>query len=191
MDLELMDLILKGHLDRRVPILDLGCGEGRNTLFFFQNQSDIYAIDRESSSVKLTQYIAKQLGYKNPQKVQQGEASDLPYADSFFATVLCSRVFHFATSEEHFIDMWSEQVRVLRSGGLLYFTMDSNIGAESLSTPINNSKWSFPDGSIRFLLTRPLLEKLNIDNQFKWLEPMKTINYHDEHVQSVLVLEKR
>ncbi|MBK9569159.1 MAG: class I SAM-dependent methyltransferase [Chitinophagaceae bacterium] len=50
--------------------------------------------------------------------------------------------------------------------------------------------YKIPDGSTRFLLTRPLLTSSMLQNNLSFLEPLKTVNVDDIRCMSTLVLQK-
>ncbi len=68
--------------------------------------------------------------------------------------------------------------------------MTSNFGIENRVTEINNGVYKIPDGSTRFLLTETLLDKLNSDFNFEFIEPLKTVNVNNLRCMSTLVLKK-
>lgn len=189
-DLELLDLILKGHFKERRKILDVGCGEGRNLIYFMQRDFDISAIDADKSSVELVKYIAKNFN-KNPEQIVQGRIEEANYLPSSMDAIICTRVLHFSESESHFLKSWNSMRSILKPGGLLYFSTDSMIRFEDKVSNLSEDKWQFSDGSVRFLLSDRLLKKMNIGEQYDFLVPMKTIHYGDKHSQTILSLKKR
>ena len=50
--------------DRRVRLLDIGCGEGRNAVFFARNGYDVTAFDLSPIGVEKTRRLAEQVGVK-------------------------------------------------------------------------------------------------------------------------------
>ncbi len=189
-DLELLDLILKGHFTENQKILDIGCGEGRNLIYFLQEDFDVYAIDSDRSSVDLVKYMVKNFG-KDPDRIMHrsilDDVSDLAHMDS----IICSRVLHFCENEKSFLSAWRQIASLLRSGGLLYLAMDSMIGFTDHVKKISSEKYQFADGSVRFLLTEALLSKMKISELFECLSPTKTIHYEYKHAQTILCLKKK
>ena len=188
-DLELLDLILKGQFEGRKKILDVGCGEGRNLIYFLQHDFDVYAIDSDRSSVELVRYMAKNFG-KDPQKIHQKTIQDVTEIGKMDA-VICSRVLHFSENEESFLCSWRNIVQLLKPGSLLFFSMDSMIGFQNHVTRQSDSKYQFKDGSVRFLLNDELLEKMDVSATFENISQVKTIHYADQHAQTILCLKKR
>lgn len=188
-DLELLDLILKGVFPENQKILDVGCGEGRNLIYFFQHHFEVHAIDQEKSAVDLVRYIAKSF-QKDPTHINLVNLTDLSVTEGLYDSILCSRVLHFSDSEQMFLESWHRLVELVRTGGVVYFTTDSKIGFERHVKKLEEGKWQFKDGSVRFLLTEQLLDKMEIEAHFESIVPMKTILYEDQHAQTILCLRK-
>ena len=60
-DVYLFDQLLKGRFDECQTILDVGCGGGRNLVYFLQNGFDVFGIDRDASAIKRVQDMAATL----------------------------------------------------------------------------------------------------------------------------------
>ena len=189
-DLELLDLILKGQFEGRKKILDVGCGEGRNLIYFFQHDFDVYAMDSDRSSVELVKYMAKNFG-KDPQRIFQKSITEDVSEIGKMDAVICSRVLHFSENEEAFLCSWRNIEQLLKPGGLLFFSMDTTIGFQNHVTSLSHGKYQFKDGSVRFLLSHELLNKMDVSAVFENIAPVKTIHYDDQHAQTILCLKKR
>ena len=61
MDLILMDYILKGLIPESGKVLDIGCGEGRNGIYFISHGYEYHGWDKEASSIRLIEYLAKSI----------------------------------------------------------------------------------------------------------------------------------
>ena len=48
--------------ERRLRLLDIGCGEGRNAVFFARNGYDVHALDISGKGIEKTQQLARQAG---------------------------------------------------------------------------------------------------------------------------------
>ncbi|MDH3217131.1 MAG: methyltransferase domain-containing protein [Candidatus Krumholzibacteria bacterium] len=46
-DIYLFDQILKGRFDKSRRELDVGCGDGRNLIYFMRSGFDVFAIDQD------------------------------------------------------------------------------------------------------------------------------------------------
>jgi ubiquinone/menaquinone biosynthesis C-methylase UbiE len=190
-DIYLLDQILKGRYPDDYILLDAGCGEGRNLIYFLNNKFKVYGIDQNSSAIRMLQYVARTL---NPAISKDnfilGSIDSLPFPDEHFHSVICNAVLHFAENEEHFFKMWAELFRVVKSNGTLFLRMASNIGAEEVILLDPNQKAYLPDGSFRFLLSRIHLKILESKYGFIYLEPVKTVNVQDQRFMTTLVLQK-
>ena len=98
-------------------VLDLGCGNGRNIVYFGEKLTDYYGIDNSVELIKL----AKK---KHPQKnFRVDDALNLSFAGSFFDKVYSIAVFHQIPSEKLRLKFLKEAKRVLRPKGLLVLTV--------------------------------------------------------------------
>ena len=186
MDIYLLDQIVKGRYSKNDAILDAGCGSGRNLHWLYGNGYDIWAVDRDKSSVEQIKGSYNRMD----SQVSQAELDNLPFKDDKFDHVICSAVLHFAKSIDHFLEMFSELVRVLKPGDSIFFRMASDIGLESRLEPRGEGRFGLPDGSDRFLLTKELLHEVMKTWDLKFLEPLKTTNVNDLRCMSTLVLQK-
>jgi SAM-dependent methyltransferase len=190
-DIYLLDQILKGRFSTEMKILDAGCGEGRNTVYFINQGYQIFGIDPNELAIQYCRYQSKSL---NPNydsfRFQIGNLEDIPFHDCSFDSVICSAVLHFAQNEENFWEMISEIDRILKPGGVFWFRMCTGLGGilkESVQLP--NGKYMLPDGSERFVLKKGDVEKL-LKKGFRFLEVPKTVLVLNQREMGVFVLEK-
>jgi tellurite methyltransferase len=185
-DIYLIDQILKGRYNNGGKLLDAGCGGGRNISWFaVQPNFDVYAIDNNPDAI--TQILQLYPSLKREQVICSAVES-LPFANKFFDHVICSTVLHFAGSKENFLQMFSELIRVLKPAGSLFIRMASDIGIENKILPLGDGRFSLPDGTDRFLLTKPLIEELLNGFSITLAEPVKTTNVQDIRCMTTLVL---
>lgn len=186
-DIYLIDQIMK---DRYVPgckLLDAGCGGGRNMHWFMQQGFDMYGIDwSEAAILNLKQIYA----HLPAEKLQVSLVENLPFPSNYFDHIISSAVLHFARNEMHFKEMLGEMLRVLKPGGTLFIRMTSDIGIEHKVKLLDNGNHRIPDGSMRFLLTRSILDSCMHEFGLTFLEPLKTVNVNDLRCMSTLVLQK-
>lgn len=186
-DIYLLDQIMKGRYKRDSKILDAGCGGGRNLFWFLQNNMEVYGIDKDETPIN---YL-KSTHFQFPgNRFQVAEVEKLPFEDNFFDHIISSAVLHFATGTFKFTDMMKEMVRVLKRNGSLFIRMATDICIEDKVKLIEDGVYLIPDGSIRFLLTQPLLTSTMQDLHLSFLEPQKTVNVADRRCMSTLVLMK-
>lgn len=191
-DIYLLDQILKGRYSQEMKILDAGCGEGRNILYFLNNGYDVFGIDQNPDAIRMMHFI---LGSKYPNSSKKnfsiGEVSSTVFADKSFDLVISSAVLHFAKDHDHFKQMFAEMIRVLKPQGQLFIRMASDIGLNGHKTNDTSGKYFLPDGSTRYLITQQMIKKLTETFSLEFIEPIKTTNVSDLRCMTTLVLRKK
>lgn len=179
-----MDYILKGKIPETAKVLDAGCGEGRNAIFFVQKGYDFLGIDSDESKIRLAQYMSNNISTSKA-VFRTGDIHHLK--ENAFDLIICSRVLHFAQSEEDFFAMWRVLSRHLSKGGLIYLSMDSVI-ENTMGVLKENGKYEFQDGAIHFSLTEEIYNE--IKKGFEEIEPLKTLVQNKVRAQSFVLLRK-
>lgn len=190
-DIYLLDQILKGRFPKGTRILDAGCGEGRNAVYFIQKGYQIFGIDPNETAIQYCRFLSRCL---NPNfdihRFQVGRLEEIPFHAEAFDSVICSAVLHFADSVDNFWEMIYEIHRVLKPGGLFWFRMTTAFGGIlDQSQDLGNGKYGLPDGSDRFLFLPEYVDKLE-KTGFKFLEPLKTVLIPEQREMGVFVLER-
>lgn len=186
-DIYLLDQILKGRYLEDEIILDAGCGTGRNLKWFYNNNYTVFGVDANKAHIDCVK--ARYNKFEN--NFTEGKLETLNYKAEAFHHVICNAVLHFAKSEAHFFEMFSELLRVLKPNGTLFIRMTSIFGLENKVQDVFNGIYRLPDESERFLLTKPILNKLLNFNNLELLEPIKTLNVQDLRCMTTLVIRKR
>lgn len=190
-DLYLLDQILKGRFSPSMKILDAGCGEGRNLMYFIRNNYDVSGIDSNPDAISMLQFVARS---SNPALSRDnflvGTLEEMPYPSGEFDVVICSAVLHFAKDEQHFDKMFAEIVRVSKPGGIIFIRTASSIGIEDKIGISKNGCYNLPDGSFRFLIHRSHMDEFPALYGLSYVEPFKTVNVADIRCMSNLVLKK-
>ena len=190
-DIYLFDQLLKGRFDDCNKVLDAGCGGGRNLVYFLQNNYDVYGIDPNPEAVMHVRGLAKQLAPTLPEtNFLAAPAQELPFEDNYFDLVISSAVLHFANDNNHFDAMLRSMWRVLKPGGYLFARLASDIGIESLVTPLGNSRYALPDGSERFLVNEQILMEYTRDLGGELVEPIKTTNVQNLRCMTTWCVKK-
>jgi tellurite methyltransferase len=190
-DIYLLDQVLKGQFQPSMKILDAGCGEGRNLIYFLKNEFEVFGIDQNERAIQSLIQLGKTI---NPalktERFKVGSLDDLPYPNRFFDSIICSAVLHFAKDEAHFTRMVKELWRVLKFGGFMFCRLASDIGIENLVKPLGNRRFNVPDGSIRFLVNEEML--LNITDELGGIlmEPIKTVNVQNNRCMTTWIISK-
>ncbi|WP_158617447.1 class I SAM-dependent methyltransferase [Legionella sp. km772] len=98
-------------------ILDVGFGDGRNTVFLCDLGLDVSGIEITEAIVSQTQNRLENLGYKTDLTV--GRNSKIPFEAEFFDYILASHCCYYCDEGETLIDNLAEYSRVLKKGGYL------------------------------------------------------------------------
>ncbi len=106
------------------PLLDLGCGVGRDSEYFLSLGRNVVAADLSIEMLRIT--IHRCSGYSNL-KVVQADMANLPVRDNTFAGIwLCASLLHLPLRVMDFA--LREAIRVLESGGQVAISMKAGEG---------------------------------------------------------------
>ncbi|MFN8395678.1 MAG: class I SAM-dependent methyltransferase [Bacteroidia bacterium] len=176
-DIYLFDQIQKGRFAKSRTVIDLGCGGGRNLVYFLQQGFEVYGIDPKPEAIAVVQELSRSLAPENPiENFRVGTLEDNPFSPKQFDLVICNAVLHFAEDEAHFDRMLRGAWAAVASGGFLFIRLASDIGIESKVVPLGNGRFRLPDGSERFLVNEETLLRYQNLLGMKQLEPIKTTN---------------
>lgn len=191
-DLYLLDQILKNRFDKNMKILDAGCGEGRNTHYFIQQEYQVFGTDINSTAIHMARLYAKKLDPAyDLLRFQVAKNEDLPFHNGAFDVVLSSAVMHFALNTAHFFSMLSEQMRVLKKGGIFWLRMCTDAGGYfSLEESLGQGRWRLPDGTERFLINEALTQDMVRQYQLEMVEPPKSVLVHGQRAMGSFVFSK-
>lgn len=117
----------RNFIDRKMTVLDLGCGAGRNTEVLFKLGFDVYASDFYENMVATTKKRlsgAGMLDFEN--KISRGDMLNINFPDNFFDAVVSNGVLHNAYDLDELEKAILEIARVLKSGGYLCFNLFSS-----------------------------------------------------------------
>ena len=175
-DIYLFDQILRGRFDTRRRVLDAGCGDGRNLVYFLRRGFDCFGIDRDRASIARVRRLAAALAPAlPPENFEAGDLQDLPFDEGRFDAVICSAVLHFAEDEAQFGRMLTELWRVLAPDGLLFARLASNIGLER-EVGEAGRRVRLPDGTDRFVVDETMLLRWTEQLGGRLTDPIKTSN---------------
>lgn len=187
-DVYLLDQILKGRYLPGQVILDAGAGGGRNLHWFAQQGFDVYAADRDPGAVEMLRQNFPDVPASH---FLEAPVERLPFEDGFFHHIVCCAVLHFAENEAHFSQMLAELARVLRPGGSLFLRVATDVGLADKMIPLGNGRFTMPDGTDRYLLTRPVFEIRMQQYGLQYLEPFKTVLVDELRSMTALVVGKK
>jgi SAM-dependent methyltransferase len=175
-DIYLFDQILRGRFDTRTRVLDAGCGDGRNLIYFLQHGFTCYGVDSESGAVRRIQQIAERLAPDLPsQNFLVSDVDHLPFTDGSMHAVIASAVLHFAEDDVHWARMVQELWRVLGANGLFFARLASNIGLEDVVGKAGRVA-RLPDGTDRFVVDEAMLLAWTERLGGRLADPIKTTN---------------
>jgi SAM-dependent methyltransferase len=191
MDIYLFDQILKDRFGLNSSILDAGCGNGRNLVYFLRNGNEVFGVDQNPEAIKQVRALAMALAPKLPvENFQISSIEQMPFDSNRFDAVICSAVLHFAQNESHFYQMLNEMWRVLKIGGLFFARLASSIGIEERIELVKDCRYLLPDGSERFLVDEEMLITAVEQLSGIWVEPLKTTNVQNLRSMTTWVLRK-
>ena len=187
----LLDQLLKGRFTKEMKILDVGCGEGRNAVYFLQKNYSIFGIDPNEVAIQYCRILAKTI---NPEtdihRFQVGEGAAIPFHAAAFDAVISSAVLHFAEGHAHFWKMITEIHRVLKPGGIFWMRMCTGFGKIlEESEHLGEGRYALPDGSERYVLLPKGLQQLERLG-FRFLEAPKTVLVYGQREMGVILMEK-
>ena len=190
-DIYVFDQLLRGRILPSSPVLDAGCGEGRNLVYLLRAGYEVYGADAEPGAISRVQQMAADLAPHLPAsnfRVELIEAMSFP--DEFAGTVLSSAVLHFARDDGHFAAMLQGCWRTLRPGGLFFCRLASTIGIETQVQRLENGRYLLPDGSQRYLVTEArLMERTEVLGG-QLIDPLKTTVVQNMRSMTTWILRK-
>ena len=187
-DIYLFDQLLKGRIVPGMRIVDAGCGGGRNLVYLVREGYEVFCVDREPAAIDAVRRLTASLPASNF-RVETVEAMSFPAG--FADVVLSSAVLHFARDDGQLTAMLDGMWRVLRPGGLLFCRLASSIGIEDQLRQIEGRRCLLPDGSERYVVDAPMLERLTGELGGSLLDPLKTTVVHNQRSMTTWVVRKR
>jgi ubiquinone/menaquinone biosynthesis C-methylase UbiE len=187
----LLDQILKGRFTKEMKVLDVGCGEGRNAIYFLQKNYSIFGVDPNELAIQYCRYLAKSIDLQTDiHRFQVGDGAAIPFHDGAFDAIISSAVLHFAEGHAHFWKMLDEIHRVLKLGGIFWMRMCTGFGnILEESEHLGEGRYALPDGSERYVLLPDGLQELERLG-FRFLETPKTVLVYGQREMGVFLMEK-
>jgi SAM-dependent methyltransferase len=110
-------------------ILELGSGQGRDTLFFAQEGFQVYALDYSREGVETIAGKASNLGLASVIARQHDVRQPLPFPDAFFDGCFSHMLYCMALTTTDLVFLSSEIRRVLKPAGLNIYTVRNTTDA--------------------------------------------------------------
>ena len=192
-DIYLFDQILRGRIQPNARILDAGCGNGRNIVYFMQAGYDVSAIDADAAAIASVRALAAELAPSlGADHFRAEPLAHSSFPDACAELVISSAVLHFAADEADFMAMLQGSWRLVAPGGMLFARLASNIGIEDQVRPLSpgSRRCRLPDGSDRYLVDAPMLHRLTDDLGGRLLDPIKTTVVHNQRSMTTWVMTK-
>ncbi len=176
-DIYLFDQIQKGRFAQTKTVIDMGCGGGRNLVYFLQQGFQVFGIDPQPEAIAVVQELSRTLAPDNPlANFQVASIEENPFAGKPFDLVICNAVLHFAQDAAHFERMLRAVWAAVAPGGFLFVRLASMIGIEDRVEIVGNGRYLLPDGSERFLVDEAMLLGYQKALGMTQLEHLKTTN---------------
>lgn len=155
----------EAHSVQGLPVLDIGCAGGRNTVYLAQQGADVHAIDASRAMVAKTRARLTDIGITDVEaRVVESSMTNMAHlADNAFDWVIALGVYHTASSFEAWQQAVRETARVLKPGGDLLFSQFAPGSAPggSLLTPVAGQAHLFAgNGRYHLLLTAAEVDSL-------------------------------
>lgn len=190
-DIYLFDQLLKGRLTPGMRLLDAGCGDGRNLVYFLRSGYEVFGVDSSPSAIAQVRQLAALLAPQLPaDNFRLEPVEKMSFAEASCDAMISSAVLHFAADEAHFQNMVGEMWRVLKPGGIFFSRLASTIGIEDLVQHLSGRRYHLPDGTDRFLVDEALLRRMTSELGGAFLEPIKTVNVQNLRCMSTWCLRK-
>ena len=146
-------------------LLELGCGQGRDTIFFASNGFDVHAIDASKVAIENINQKIRQKNISLDLRHFKARQT-LPYDSSYFDAVYSHMFYNMRFTDEELGFLFKESHRVLKNNGLLYFSVRSDKDVlYNKGKKIDNYVYEINGFQIRFFTTRQI--QLFLENYFE------------------------
>lgn len=153
--------------DRAKTILELGCGQGRDSLFFASKGIKVKALDYSRFAIVQLSKRTKQTNLPIEASVYD-TTKPLPFNDDTFDAVYSHMLFSMKFSQEQLKFIFKEIRRVLRKDGIHFFSVrNHNDKFYGKGTRIDDEIYDINGFQIRFFTTE---EIENLCEGFKTFE---------------------
>jgi len=171
-------------------ILELGCGQGRDTYHFVKEGFCVSALDYSSMGISQLRECLEKDGVPCILTVHDMR-EPLPYPDSSFDVVYSHMLFTMDFNMDELGFMMSECLRVLRPGGLnIYSVRNHNDPHYGRFEPIREDTWRNPKGFIVHFLSEGKIRKLAQGYNLVEIDEFKEGAPPNEKVLYAVVMEK-
>jgi len=190
-DIYLFDQLLKGRIRPGMRVVDAGCGGGRNLVYLLREGFEVFGADRDAGAIAEIRRLAGEIATHLPAdnfRVESVEATSFP--DGFADVALSSAVLHFARDDDQFHAMLRGTWRVLKTGGLLFCRLASDIGMEGRFQRLAGRRFRLLDGSERYLVDEAMLLSTTAELGGQLVDPLKTTVVQGQRCMTTWVVRK-
>lgn len=147
---------------RTRDLLELGAGQGRDTIFFAKHGFRVTALDYSEAAIMAINSKAREQNLSDQIKAMKHDVRQpLPFPDSSFDACYSHMLFCMALSRTQLQSLAAETRRVLRPGGLHVFTV-RHTGDPHYGTGIHRGEDMFEVGGfIVHFFSRAMVEQLS------------------------------
>jgi len=144
-------------------VLELGAGQGRDTLFFGSEGFHVQALDYSHTGIEVIKAKALELGLSDYIIAAEHDVrTPLPFPDSFFDACYAHMLFCMAMTTSELESLASEVARVLRPGGICIYTV-RHTGDPHYGTGIYRGEGMYEaNGFIVHFFDRKTIERLAV-----------------------------
>ena len=105
-------------------ILELGCGQGRDTLYFAQRGFSVHALDYAESGIRSITGKARELGLSaRVTAIRHDVCVPLPFEDNYFDACYSHMLYCMALTTAELVSLSDEVRRVLKPSGYQIYTV--------------------------------------------------------------------
>jgi cyclopropane fatty-acyl-phospholipid synthase-like methyltransferase len=143
-------------------ILELGGGQGRDTIYFAQKGFQVYVLDFTDSGVTSIKKKARELGLSTSiTAIQHDVRNPLPFNDNFFDGCYSHMLYCMAFTNQELISLSKEINRILKRNGINIYTA-RNTNDAHFSTGIHRGENMYEVGGfIVHFFDIKMIEKLS------------------------------
>ena len=110
-----LEYLPKPHLSNQQKILDVGCGSGRDSVFFANQGFEVIAIDGSKSLIELAQQTDTRIDW---QCLRFDEIAKQSWQNQFTGIWACASLLHMPFDD--LTKLLNDLIRCLKSDGILY-----------------------------------------------------------------------
>ena len=142
-------------------LLELGCGQGRDTIFFANKGLNVHAIDSSKVAIENLNERARKENVSINLKNFDAKRG-LPFGNTYFDVVYSHMFYNMNFTDDQLKFLFSESNRVLKDNGFLYFSVRSDKDLlYNKGKQIDNNIYEINNFQIRFFTTQQIKYFLN------------------------------